>query len=81
MRHLVFQKFINEGFGWFCAECMNTVGQTSDENIPSRIFLEGEADKSAGVRRRGRAVWKSREDRTLSCPDCGISEVGENEED
>ena len=81
MHHIGFEKFINNGFGWFCKSCMSSSENDADANVPSRIFLEGEADKSAGVRRQGRAVWKDKENRTLSCPDCGMTEVGEHDED
>jgi hypothetical protein len=81
MQHIGFEKFINNGFGWFCKSCMSSSENDVDANIPSRIFLEGEADKSAGLRRRGRAVWKNKEDGILSCPDCDASEVGEYKND
>lgn len=82
MRHLSFNKFVNTGFGWFCENCSSKSSPNpSSEDVPSRLFLEGEADKTASIARPGRAVWKSKEDKILLCPDCGTSEVGEFEQE
>jgi hypothetical protein len=81
MDHLHFKNFTNIGFGWFCVSCSPASPDVTVENVPSRLFLEGESEKTFQMARRGRAVWKSKEDGILSCPDCGQSEVGENHED
>lgn len=77
MRRFTFDSFVNSGFGWFCKSCSAQSDRSEvSDSVPSRLFLEGEADKTASISRRGRAVWRDREDGVLFCPNCGVTETG-----
>jgi hypothetical protein len=77
MRRFTFHRFANSGFGWFCKACSAaSEPREHSEGVPSRLFLEGEADKTASISRKGRAVWKSIESGILFCPDCEEIENG-----
>ena len=76
MRRFNFNSFVNSGFGWFCKAC-SVEGERREVSgpVPSRLFLEGEADKTASISKRGRAVWRDREEGVLFCPECGVTET------
>jgi hypothetical protein len=71
-------SFYNSGFGWFCIQCERELAGASKEDpeAPSRIFREGEAEKSAAGE-LAVARWTDKTRRFLTCPRCGITEAVE----
>ncbi len=67
--------FYNEGFGWVCRQCAARAGKAS-EGRPARVFREGEAEsKQPQLETRHIARWADPAHSTLTCPDCGITEL------
>jgi DNA-directed RNA polymerase subunit M/transcription elongation factor TFIIS len=68
--------FFNEGFGWKCRHC--TRESQADPSEHSRFFVEGEAEsKQPKLANSGLARWADVARTTLTCPECGISELAE----
>src|SRR5205085_3060047 len=67
--------FHNDGFGWSCKRCEETIGaREEDTNKHSRAFREGEAEsKEPQFASPTLAKWLDRERRLLICPTCGIT--------
>lgn len=65
--------FYNEGFGWICRHCERELATPAAER--SRLLEEGEAEaKNPRLSNVALAKWADPEQRTLTCPRCGITE-------
>ncbi len=69
------KDFYNEGFGWICRHCAD---QNAGEEPVNRLLAEGEAEgKQPKLSTDALAKWADKEQRTLICPVCGITELAE----
>jgi rubredoxin len=60
-------SFFNDGTGWQCIQCVREY----EQSLP-----EGDAENRSATReKRGIAKWADPARRTLTCPDCGITEL------
>ena len=68
--------FYNDGFGWICKHCERELKeQENSEQTRSRLMTEGEAEsKQPRLSNQAMAKWLDREQRTLICPHCGLTE-------
>ena len=80
MEKIELNDFYNEGFGWICKHCEREqkIRRANSAEIESRLMREGEAESKQPVFSNiGLAKWLEKEQRTLMCPRCGITELAE----
>jgi hypothetical protein len=67
--------FHNDGFGWYCIPCEKELRSDLNDNSPSRLMSEGEAEsKSPELSTQALAKWADPAQTRLMCPRCGITE-------
>ena len=72
MERIELKDFYNEGFGWVCKHCERLPAPGSEKR---RLLAEGESEgKEPALSSRAMARWADKEQRTLVCPSCGITE-------
>ncbi|HEY0428890.1 MAG TPA: hypothetical protein VGC76_14000 [Pyrinomonadaceae bacterium] len=80
MERAELNDFYNAGFGWICRRCERDLKirtGVSDSN-QSRLMSEGEAEsKQPALSSVALAKWNDKEQRTLICPRCGITELAD----
>jgi hypothetical protein len=70
--------FFNDGFGWKCRHCYRET--EGERNGHSRFFTEGEAEsKQPQLSEPAIAKWADAAQTTLTCPQCGITELVEKQ--
>ncbi|MEZ5427762.1 MAG: hypothetical protein R2747_15945 [Pyrinomonadaceae bacterium] len=77
---LEIRDFYNDGFGWICKHCEREFqrSKTSADESRSRLLREGEAEsKTPELSSAALARWADPEQRTLTCPRCGITELAD----
>jgi hypothetical protein len=68
--------FYNDGFGWICRHCERELKEP-ENSLPkhSRLMREGESEsKQPRFSNLAMAKWADKEQKTLICPRCGITE-------
>jgi hypothetical protein len=80
MSRIELDDFYNDGFGWICRHCESEL-KGAEQATPaehSRLMREGEAEsKQVRLSNLAMAKWADKEQRTLTCPRCGITERAE----
>jgi len=75
------EDFYNNGFGWICRHCERELKKqenSSSLHRHSRLMREGEAEsKQPAFSNLALAKWADIEQRTLTCPRCGITELAD----
>lgn len=75
MERIELKDFYNDGFGWICKHCEELPAPGSES---SRLFSEGESEsKASPLSSKALARWADKEQRTLVCPRCGITELAD----
>jgi hypothetical protein len=79
MQNIELENFYNHGFGWICKHCVREIKAPEiDSGKQSRLMREGEAEsKSPRLSNRAMAKWADKEQRTLICPRCGLTELAD----
>ena len=79
MNRIDLEDFYNDGFGWICKHCERELKETENsEQTRSRLMSEGEAEsKQPRLSNPALAKWLDKEQRTLICPRCGLTEAVE----
>ena len=81
MVRIELDDFYNDGFGWICVHCERELKEpVNPSSKHSRLMREGEAEsKQPRLSNLAMAKWADKEQRTLMCPRCGITELAEKE--
>ncbi len=67
------ENFYNKGFGWVCKNCESKT--KTDKNEKSRLMTEGEAESKQPIfSNKALAKWSDSDQKTLTCPNCKITE-------
>ena len=77
MEKLELDDFYNDGFGWICKHCEREIKEQNKDFSQKhpRLMREGEAEsKHPKLSNPAPAKWADKEQRTLMCPRCGITE-------
>lgn len=75
MERIELKDFYNDGFGWICRHCERLPAPGSGKN---RLLSEGESEgKEPALSSKALARWADKEQRTLVCPRCGMTELAE----
>ena len=80
MEKLELNDFYNDGFGWICKHCERELENLKNDKREesSRLLREGEAEsKQPEFSNVALAKWADPEQRTLTCPRCGITELAD----
>jgi hypothetical protein len=77
MNRIELDDFYNDGFGWICRHCERELKEPEKQER-SRLLTEGEAEsKQPRLSNPALAKWLDREQRTLICPRCGLTEIAD----
>ena len=76
MGRIELDDFYNDGFGWICKRCERELKEPENSSPNhSRLMREGESEsKQPRLSNLAMAKWADKEQRTLICPRCGITE-------
>ena len=75
MERIELKDFYNDGLGWVCKHCENLPAPGTEKR---RLLSEGESEgKEPALSSKALARWADKEQRTLVCPRCGITELAE----
>lgn len=77
MGRVELDDFYNDGFGWICRHCERELReQETSSSKHSRLMREGESEsKQPRLSNLAMAKWADKEQKTLLCPRCGITEL------